>query len=226
MIYKLSLDWRLDWSLRTCLSTAFAAFLALGIDTEGSIQFVFAAFVCVMVKDSTFGATLKNGIACITSTSCVSVLCSILIYCCRVVYSRPLFLFWTFLLCTVNQYIEYHGLSKKLAASLIILNLVSVETPITSDIWTRQMEVIIGVASALFGTLLPYPHFASAEIETQSLLGAEALAACFDDVVIDWQYRSVPSQSIIKELKGQEITIQNFDKLPEMKKKGWRVGHK
>ena len=106
MIYKLSLDWRLDWSLRTCLSTAFAAFLALGIDTEGSIQFVFAAFVCVMVKDSTFGATLKNGIACITSTSCVSVLCSILIYCCRVVYSRPLFLFWTFLLCTVNQYIE------------------------------------------------------------------------------------------------------------------------
>ena len=187
MIYKYSLDFRLDWSLRTCLSTALAAFLALGIGKFGA----FAAFVCIMVKDSTFGATLKNGIACILASSCVSAVCYLLIYACQIAYSRPLFLFWTFLLCTVNQYIEYQGLSRKLAASLIILNLISSDAPEASDIWPRLLEVVVGVACALFGTLLPYPHFASAELETQSLLSAEGLAVCFDDVVVDWQYRSV-----------------------------------
>ena len=223
MIYKRSLDWRLDWSLRTCLSSALATFLALGFGTVGPLQYAFAAFVCIMVKDSTFGATLKNGIACIFASSCVSVLCYILITACRTVYSPPLFLFWTFLLCVVNQFIEYHGLSRKLAASLMILNLVSVDMPRTSNVWARLLEVIIGVASALFGTLLPYPHLASVELETQSLLSAEGLAACFDDVVIDWQYRSIHSQSVTCEQSALEVTIIDFSTLPKGRIKRWNV---
>jgi uncharacterized membrane protein YgaE (UPF0421/DUF939 family) len=173
MIYKLSFDWRLDWSLRTCLSTAVATFLALQLGGTGDLQYAFAAFVCIMCKDSTFGATLKNGIACLLASGVVSVLCFVLIYACKDVYSRPLFLFFTFILCTLNQYVEYQGLGRKLAASLIIVNLITPEQPRASSVWIMLLEVAIGVTSALFGTILPYPHFASSELETQSLLSAE-----------------------------------------------------
>ena len=63
-----SIDWRFAWSLRTCLSTSVVSFIALYFGATGSIRYVFASFVCIMVKDSTFGATLKNGVACLLAS--------------------------------------------------------------------------------------------------------------------------------------------------------------
>ena len=61
-------------------------------------------------------------------------------------------------------------MGKKLAISLLALNLISTkkldpEVPI--KLFT---QVAVGAICAIVGTLLPYPHLASTELATQALL--------------------------------------------------------
>jgi hypothetical protein len=107
MIYKTIFDWRLDWSLRTCISTAFVSFLALYPSVYQSYNLEFAAFVCILVKDSTFGATVKNGFACILSSFISSLCCWLLIIIFD--FNNPLlFLAFAVLFTAIFQYIGHH----------------------------------------------------------------------------------------------------------------------
>ena len=126
-----------------------------------------------------------------TPGAAISIVCFTTILIFHDVYSRPLSLTLTFCVCTINQFVDYHPMAQKLASSLVILNFVSVNTPSTSSVWTMLIEVAVGVACAMIGVILPYPHLASTELESQVVLTANGISSCFDDTLIDWLHRSV-----------------------------------
>jgi len=171
MIYSLSVDWRLEWSVRTCISTAVISFLALYEGTNATFSLEFAAFVCILVKDRNFGATVKNGLACLLSSAILTSICWILIVLINV--DNPiLFLFIAVVLTYFFQYIgklkenylvirtcillhlkdyflliEFHLMGKKLAISLLALNLISQSKPSPLAAITLFMQVAIGVGN-------------------------------------------------------------------------------
>ena len=105
LVCSMPIDWRVDWSLRTCLSTAVVTFLALYVSAkENNFPLEFAAFVCILVKDSTFGATVKNGFACLLASAVLTFICWALIVIIDV-ESPLLFLFITSILTCFFQYI-------------------------------------------------------------------------------------------------------------------------
>jgi hypothetical protein len=105
LVYSMPVDWRFDWSSRTCLSTAVVAFLALYVPTkEDNFPLEFAAFVCILLKDSTFGATVKNGFACLLASAVLTFICWALIVIADV-ESPLLFLFIAVILASFFQYI-------------------------------------------------------------------------------------------------------------------------
>ena len=127
-------DWRFDWCVRTCISTAVATFLALYAESKKSINHnrkhdigpSFVAFVTIMVKDYSFGATVKNGFGCLIGATLSTIVSVGALFVFSAVYSPTLFIFLGSVFSFLFQYVEFHPMGKKLAISLLTINFVNV----------------------------------------------------------------------------------------------------
>lgn len=115
-------------------------------------------------------------------------------------------------------------MGKKLAISLLTLNLISTKK-LDPDISIKLLtQVAIGVICAIIGTLLPYPHLASTELATQALLTSESLSALLNDIVKDWQYSTIPKPISHEERPSSVIIEKNYTHKSTQgyKLKGWK----
>jgi uncharacterized membrane protein YccC len=180
------LHWRLEWSIRTAISTSLIVYLALDERTRNALTYsgkhlsgpAFAAFVTIMVKDSTVGATLKNSFSCLIGSSIATLSAFVSILFVRYILPNEsskkikyfVFLCILFILSAIYQYAEFHPMGKKLAISLLTLNFLVFEDPSPSECWRYLGDVALGTVCALVGTLIPSPIFASSELEVQAVL--------------------------------------------------------
>eukprot|EP01039_Chlorochromonas_danica_P007240 gene7240-8008_t len=198
-------QWRLFWSFRTCISTAVFCFLFLFMPTRKHLlKFTdagFVAFVTVLVKDVTLGASIMNAWACILGTFTASIIIQIIFAILGSIYVEPshcphevqlLLLLGTVF---IMQYAELQLMGKKLGVSLLALCLLSYRTydETTMGIWKYFVSVLIGCACALVGALLPLPlpRLAGEEVRSRLDYYCQTICALLREEVTAWLHEPV-----------------------------------
>jgi len=239
--------WRFDWAYRTCLSVLVISIIAVFYTSDKFLSpdsLIFSVFMTVLVKDVTYGGTLANCWYCIFGSFTASLFCWIF----RMLldfgrhqhdwYNQitPFIIFVEFLFVFIFQYLELPVMGKKLAVSIIAVDLLSFELNPAIAIWQLFCGVLLGCAVGLVGTLLPYPNIASKEVRERINYGTLSISTLLEDSILYWMLHSCmgsTSISIIDDETSNDNTPTsqfasfggmsmkiNFNKRPN---KHWRM---
>lgn len=237
-------EWRLNFCMRTCISAAVLAFLYLFEPTKSPLVKVsdpsFAAFVVVVVKDVTLGASLLHSWTCIYGSFIASII-SLIIYTIllhgyggenhKEDIPIELVLFFLFISVLLMQYFEIQLLGKKVGVSLLAINICSMRLPTYSTVflWKLFIGVVIGTGCGIVGCILPWPRLAGIEVKDRMRYYSSAISALLQNVSLAWSFQSL--QSLNHEVNHHD----NFDfstlstsfispreKLATIKSKNWR----
>ncbi|KAJ1392472.1 hypothetical protein B484DRAFT_425518, partial [Ochromonadaceae sp. CCMP2298] len=195
--YARSELWRLDWSLRTCISVACVMFLYLynplsDVLENRLITAPLAGFVTVLVKDITFGATCINGWSVILGGFAASFLSWLLFLLFSATHTHlPLSATLAALFCStfVLQYAEIQPVGKKLGVSLLVLSIIGNRQDVTlasRSIWGNFLAILLGFACALVGCCVPPVRMAGVELKRRLYFHSEAVSALIDGVTDSW----------------------------------------
>ena len=98
----------------------------------------------------------------------------------------PLVFFFQFVLIMCYQYLDLPIMGKKLAISIVALNLMSITTCDSKAIWGQFLSVLLGCAISLIGTLFPIPIIASVEVRERVNYGSHCLSTLLEDSINFW----------------------------------------
>ncbi len=166
-----------------------------------------------MVKDCTFGSTVLNGWGCLVGGLAASVMCSAVLPLIEIStdHKQLVEIALVFFISLLIQYIDFHPMGKKLALSLIPMNLLSAEStnPQHFIVWHFYMCVVLGVGCALIGNILPWPRSACGEVEARALFAAQHTAHLFSTIVRKWQLCSFRNQHDKKRIGKNSFACVN-----------------
>lgn len=188
--------WRFEWAFRTCVSTAVIAFLCLYPGTSPHIPVPgFAAFATVVTKDLTYGGTIKSIMTINFATLLVSFLCWLVsLGVTRHPAGEAMVIPILFILVFVAQYLEYPPLAKKIAISVIALDILLLPSNDGEIIWDVMQATLLGTAVSIVGTLIPLPpRVAYNEIKHRVQYCSYTVCSLLEDLVYSWQYLSCSS---------------------------------
>eukprot|EP01041_Mallomonas_annulata_P004068 gene4068-8092_t len=184
------------WILRTCFSVAVITALCLHDSTQAVFALqtnrlnglAFASFVCVVVKDSTIGATVTNAWGAIMGGLVSTFCCWSLMIIIGEDYNVYYALSMMFLLSFIIQYVEFHPFGKKLALSLIALNFLQSlrKKPDLDYVWELFRDILFGCACAIIGNLFPWIRSAFTEVEEVAQFNAVSISSLFESLISQW----------------------------------------
>lgn len=206
--------WRWYWCLRTSVSVAVLTFLLLFPTTSSFLlnycNGSFTAFVCVLVKDVTAGATLVNCWSCIWGTILSSVLIAIVI---ALGGDGPLstgyILLALFGAVLTMQYFEVPIMGKKLGVSFIpqvFLALHQSSIYRWKTLWSLVLSVLLGCICGLIGVFLPPPpRIAGYEVSGRLSYCTQTMSSLLQSVLQGWLQQPIHYQEV------ESLLLRNTD---------------
>lgn len=195
---------KLEFALRSCLGLGVLVFMSLDAGVDDAITHekrhvvgtAFSAFVCIITSDVTLGATVMNILAVLRGAVLATAASSIIF----LSFGNPATLSQEsvypliFCSCFGLNLLDIPPLGKKLALSLMAINLINRSTPsiatnTTSSVasWWLFVDVLLGCACALIGTVFPWPILASSILESKGASSSALLASLFRETLTSWR---------------------------------------
>eukprot|EP01041_Mallomonas_annulata_P000249 gene249-458_t len=184
------------WMIRTCLSATLIVVLCLNEKTKYIFSYhgthlsglAIASLVCVVVKDSTLGASIHLAWAATMGTFIATFPSWIILLLLGGGHNPMYNLVIMFVLAFIIQYIEFHSIGKKLALGLVALNFLRNpgQEPNLTDIWLFLFDVMFGCACGIIGNILPWPRTAYAEMEEVVQFNAVNIGSLLETMIQEW----------------------------------------
>ena len=211
--------WRLDWCLRTCVSVSVVTLIYFlphargrGDFAERGLEYSFAAFVTVLVKDETVGATVANSWACILGALLATLLSWAafeLFIGAAIAHSEALSASVTLVAlgfsCFLLQYMELPPMGRKLGVSMLALNLLALRylpnptsLVVSQLLWGPFEGVLFGIGCGLVGTVLPPPaKHAGVELRRRARYFSATVSSLLEGAVGSWRAQACSNMPLI-----------------------------